>query len=406
MKIGILREGKVPPDKRVPLTPKQCKSLINIYPKLRIVVQPSPIRCFTDKEYTDLGISLQEDLSDCQVLLGVKEVPKDLLIPGKTYLFFSHTIKKQPYNRQLLQTILQKEIRLVDYELLTDKEGMRLIGFGRYAGLVGSYNGLRTYGKRNSLFDLKPAHLCEDLNELRKEIKDITLPPICIAVTGTGRVASGVVEIMEDAGITRVSVDEYLNQDSFEEAVYVQLAPGDYNRHKEGMPFDLMHFFNHPHEYEGHFRRFCNKTDLLISAAFWDPKAPVLFDREDMRRDDFRIQVIADITCDIEGSIPSTLRASTIESPFYDYNPSSGKEEPAFSDAKNVSVMAVDNLPCELPKDASRDFGNRLMNRILPNVIGPDRNQIIERATIAEDGVLTQRFQYLSDYVAENHLTE
>ena len=238
MKIGILREGKVPPDKRVPLTPQQCKSLINIYPRLTIVVQPSPFRCFADDEYTAKGISLQEDLSDCQVLLGVKEVPVDQLISGKTYLFFSHTIKKQPYNRKLLQTILQKEIRLVDYELLTDKQGMRLIGFGRYAGLVGSYNGIRTYGKRYNCCELKPAHLCADMTEMRKELKAVKLPPFKIAVTGTGRVANGVMEIMEEAGITRVSIAEYLAHDQFEEAVYVQLAPGDYNIHKEGMPFD------------------------------------------------------------------------------------------------------------------------------------------------------------------------
>lgn len=406
MKIGILREGKVPPDKRVPLTPQQCKSLINIYPRLTIVVQPSPIRCFADDEYTAKGISLQEDLSDCQVLLGVKEVPVGQLISGKTYLFFSHTIKKQPYNRKLLQTILQKEIRLVDYELLTDMQGMRLIGFGRYAGLVGAYNGLRTLGKRYNWFDLKPAHLCADMNEMRKELKAIKLPPFKIAVTGTGRVANGVMEIMEEAGITRVSIAEYLAQEQFDEAVYVQLAPGDYNIHKEGMPFDLMHFFNHPHEYDGNFKRFCPQTDLLISAAYWDPKAPVLFTREDMRADDYRIKVIADITCDIEGSIPSTLRATTIDEPSYDYNPGSGLEEAAFSDERNITVMAVDNLPCELPKDASHGFGNRLMNRIMPNIIGPDRNQLIQRATIAEDGELTARFSYLSDYVAENHFSE
>ncbi len=406
MKIGILREGKVPPDKRVPLTPQQCKSLLNIYPRLTIVVQPSPIRCFRDEEYTAKGITLQEDLSDCQVLLGVKEVPVDRLIPGKTYLFFSHTIKKQPYNRKLLQTILQKEIRLVDYELLTDQQGMRLIGFGRYAGLVGSYNGLRTYGRRYKHFELKPAHLCADMNEMRKELKAVKLPPLKIAVTGTGRVANGVLEIMEEAGITRVTIDEYLTQDHFDEAVYVQLAPNHYNAHKEGLPFELMHFFNHPHEYDGNFKRFCNQTDLLISAAYWDPKAPVLFTREDMKAADYRIKVIADITCDIEGSIPSTLRASTIDDLCYDYNPATGLEEAAFSSEQNITMMAVDNLPCELPKDASHGFGNRLMNRILPNVIGADRGQIIRRATIAEDGELTERFRYLADYVAENHFSE
>jgi alanine dehydrogenase len=402
MKIGILREGKVPPDKRVPLTPEQCKSLLNLYPNLQLVVQPSPIRCFTDQEYVDKGIILQEDLSDCDVLMGVKEVPVKDLLAGKTYLFFSHTIKKQPHNRRLLQTVLGKDIRLVDYELLTDLKGMRLIGFGRYAGLVGAYNGIRTYGLKNHLFELKPAHQCADLAEMKRELRSVSLPAMKIAVTGNGRVANGVVEIMEEAGIARLSVDEYLEQESPHVASYVQLEPGHYNLHKEGRPFELLHFFKHPDEYRGNFKRFCSQTDMLISAAYWDPRAPVLFSQQDMMETMFRLEVVADITCDIGGSIPSTIRATTIADPFYDYNIETGKEELPFSGSHHVSVMSVDNLPCELPKDASRDFGNRLLHRILPNVIGPDRNTIIERATIANNGELTERFKYLADYVAEN----
>jgi hypothetical protein len=330
--------------------------------------------------------------------MGVKEVPVENLLEGKSYVFFSHTIKKQEHNRKLLQTVLKKNIRLLDYEILTDKKGMRLIGFGRYAGIVGAYNGFLTYGKRYGLYDLKPAHSCADKIEMFKELKKVQLPNIKIAVTGNGRVANGVLEIMEELGIRRLSVDEYLNK-SYEESCYVQLTPGDYNKHKEGLKFDLFHFFKKPKDYHGNFKRFCNHTDLLISAAFWDPKAPVLYTLEDMKEDDFKIKVIADITCDIGGSIPSTIRASTINDPHYDFNPYTNEEESPFSGDQNVTMMAVDNLPNELPKDASREFGGHLVNRILDYVIKADREGIIERATIAEDGQLKERFNYLEDYV-------
>lgn len=398
MKLGILREGKIPPDKRVPLTPKQCKTLLNMYPKLEIEVESSPIRCFTDQDYIDQGITVKADISNCDFFMGVKEVPVENLLENKSYLFFSHTIKKQAHNRKLLQTVLEKNIRLIDYEILTDKKGMRLIGFGRYAGLVGAYNAFLTYGKRYGLYNLKPAHECADKAEMFRELKKVNLPAMKIAVTGNGRVANGVLEIMEEMAIRRLSVDKFLNE-QFDEPCYVQLTPGDYNLHREGVKFDLFHFFRNPQEYKGHFKRFCMQTDMLISAAFWDPKAPVLFTLDDMKEEGFRIKVIADITCDIGGSIPSTIRASKIGDAVYDFNPYSNMEESPYSDERYITVMAVDNLPNELPRDASRDFGNSLMNRILDFVIKTDREGVIERATIAENGKLKERFNYLEDYV-------
>ncbi len=398
MKVGILREGKTPPDKRVPLTPDQCIEVMERFPDVTVVVQPSLIRSFRDEEYFERGIDLQEDLSACDVLLGVKEVRIEDFIPGKTYLFFSHTIKKQEYNRKLLQTVLAKKIQLVDYEVLTNKKGFRIIGFGRFAGLVGAYNGLRAFGLRNGLFDLKPAHACEDLAEMLQELDAIKLPPIKIALTGDGRVAGGVIEILNHMKITRVSPISYLDSAEPEEATYVQLLPGNYARRKDGETFELMHFFNHPEMYENAFLPFAAVTDLLIAAAYWDPKAPVLFDAENMKAPDFRISVISDITCDIEGSIPSTKKASTIDDPFYDYNPKTGKLEAAFSFPENVSVQAVDNLPCELPKDASLDFGRNLIDKVFPALFGEDVDGIIERASITRDGKLTARFSYLQDF--------
>lgn len=399
MKVGILREGKIPPDKRVPLTPEQCLEVQKKFPNVSIIVQPSSIRSFKDVEYLSLKIELKEDLSDCDILIGVKEVQLKDFIEGKIYMFFSHTIKKQAYNRKLLQTVLKKRIQLIDYEVLTNKEGFRIIGFGRFAGLVGAYNGFRAFGLREKLFNLKPAHHCNDLVEMYSELNNIKLPAIKIAVTGDGRVANGVIEVLEHLKISRVSPEEYLNSDNLKSVVYTQLLPGNYVKRKDAGKFELMHFFNHPEMYENAFQSFAKTTDLLIASAFWDPKSPVLFTTEDIKANDFRISVISDITCDIEGSIPSTKKASSIDDPFYDYNPETEELEPAFSNAKNITVQAVDNLPCELPKDASLDFGRNLIDNVFPSLFGNDADGVVERASITKDGKLTEKFSYLQDFV-------
>ena len=399
MKIGILRENKTPIDKRVPLTPEQCFEVQQKFPHVSIVVQPSTVRCFGDDEYAALGISMSEDLSDCDILMGVKEERIEDLIEGKKYLIFSHTIKKQPYNRELLQTILKKKIQLIDYEVLTNKEGLRIIGFGRFAGLVGGYSGLRAFGIRNQLFDLKPAHQCENLAEMLIYLDTINLSPLKIAITGDGRVANGVLEILNYLKIERLTPEQYLQIENPPIPVYVQLLPGDYVRRKDDYEFDLFHFFTHPEMYENTFIPFAETTDLLLASAYWDPKAPVLFTQINMKSKSFQISVISDITCDIEGSIPSTKRASTIEDPFYDYNPETEEIEPAFTSPKNITVQAVDNLPCELPKDASLDFGRNLIDKVFPSLFGIDTEGIIERATITKNGKLTPRFSYLQDFV-------
>lgn len=399
MKIGIIREGKAPPDKRVPLTPEQCRFIKETMPGMEVVVQPSELRCFRDSDYAALGIRVDEDLSGCDVLMGIKEVNEQDLLPGKIYLFFSHTIKKQPYNRNLLAEVVRRKIQLVDYEVLTDKNGMRIIGFGRFAGLVGAYNGFRAYGLRNRLFDLKPAFMCRDMEEMEAELEAAVLPPLRIAVTGGGRVAGGVCELLDKAGIRQLSVEQYLSGAKADRPVYVQLNPADYNRHRLGLAFDQLHFYNFPTEYSGTFDRFIPCTDILIGAAYWDPGAPVLFKREDVKRSDFRISVIADITCDIDGSIPTTRRSSTIDDPFYDYDPATGELREAFSHPDHITVMAVDNLPCELPRDASLDFGKNLIEKVIPCLAGDDPGEMILRASITKAGALTERFSYLQDYL-------
>jgi hypothetical protein len=398
MKIGILREGKIPPDNRVPLTPEQCVEVQEKFRGVSVVVQPSPVRCFNDSEYATSGIRVKEDLNDCDILLGVKEVGTEDFLHGKTYLFFSHTIKKQKYNRKLLQAAIEKKIQLIDYEVLTNREGFRIIGFGRFAGLVGAYSGLRAFGLRHKIFDIKPAHLCNDLQEMLSVLDSVQLPPVKIAVTGDGRVAGGVLEILDHLKIKHVLPDAYLNEAEPHTPAFAQLLPVNYVRRKDNEHFELKHFFNHPEMYKNAFLPFAGVTDILIAAAYWDPKAPVLFTSKDIKKDNFRIRVISDITCDMEGSIPSTKKASTIAEPYYDYNPETGNIEPPFSSDKNITIQAVDNLPNELPKDASSDFGRNLIDKVFPGLLGEDVDGIIKRASITKDGKLTERFAYLQDF--------
>jgi saccharopine dehydrogenase (NAD+, L-lysine-forming) len=401
MKIGILRESKKPRDERAPLSPEQCKNLVKKYSELKIIVQPSEIRCFNDEEYLNEGISIKEDLSDCDVLMGVKEVNKDELIRDKTYMFFSHTIKKQEHNKNLLKTILKKSIRLIDYEVLTDVNGLRVVGFGRFAGLVGAYNGLRAYALRLGRTGPKPAHSCSDLYEMKNEIRDFEVPNINIAITGGGRVTHGAMELLDAAEVRKVSVEDFLNKSGYNIPVYVQLEPEHYVKRKGGLPFDLQHFFDNPDQYKSNFDRFFSNTDMLVSAAYWDPRAPMLFKPEQVKNRDFSIRVIADITCDINGSIPTTKRASTIENPFYDYNRITGELVEPFSNEENITVMAVDNLPCELPKDASVDFGQMLSDKVISALLGDDPGGMIKKAAITSNGNLTEDFKYLEDWVNE-----
>ncbi len=396
IKIGVLREEKSPPDKRVPLTPLICGELMRKFPQLEIVVQPSKIRCYSDEEYTSFGVALQENLIDCNILMGVKEVPKDKLIEGKKYFFFSHTIKKQPHNQQLMKKLIEKRIQMVDYETLTDKHNNRIIGFGRYAGVVGAYNGILGYGLKYDLFRLKPANLCRDRAEMEEELKRVKLPNIKIALTGGGRVANGVIETLSALRIRKVTPEEFL-ANSFREPVYCQLNPRDYVERPEDHNFDLNDFFKHPEHFVSKFVPYTKVTDLFISSHYWDPRSPKLFSKEDIKAPDFHISVIADITCDIDGSVPTTIRSSTIAQPFFGYNMLNDKEDLPFN-KDTICVMAVDNLPCELPRDASDDFGKDLTERVLPFLFAEDKDKIIERASICKEGKLMPAFEYLNDY--------
>jgi alanine dehydrogenase len=400
LKIGILRETKNPPDRRVPLTPPQIIALEELYPFAEFFVQPGDIRCYTDEEYDYLDIPLKEDLRDCDILMGVKEVDKRTFIPGKTYMFFAHVGKKQPQNREMFREMAANGISLIDYEYLTTEKGERVVAFGRWAGIVGAYNGLRARGIKTNRFKLKPAHQCRDLEEMWAGLRLIELKPgLKILVTGTGRVANGAMETLGVCNLVKVTPDEFLSRE-FDVPVVCQIGPENYTVHKNRQQFRFPHFVKHPNEYESAFIPYTKVADILITGHYWDPRSPVFFTQDDMKSPDFRISVIADISCDVNGPVPSTVRATTIADPFYGYNPQTGIEEPAFTRTSNITVMAIDNLPGELPRDASLDFGMQLINNTMHDLLTGAQSPTIERATILKDGRLTPAFNYLADYLS------
>ena len=399
MKIGIIREGKIPPDTRVPLNPTECAQLINKY-KVDILVEPSPTRCFSDAEYMQAGVPLSANLEDREILLGVKEVPIHQLIPEKTYFFFSHTIKKQPYNRELLRAILEKRIHLIDYEVLTDENGHRIIAFGRFAGMVGAHNALYTYGKRTGAFKL--ARLT-DLPSYEVAVKEhytrLQIPPVKIVLTGTGRVANGSAEVLRDMGIAEVSSTEFLERERFDRPVFTQISSLEYVRRADGNPFQKEEFYHEPEAFVSNFERYYRQSDIFINGIFWKKGAPAFFTLEEMNTPDFRIRVIADVTCDIapEASIPATIKASTIAEPVFGFDPRTGQETEPHQEHV-IDMMTIDNLPNELARDASTAFGAQFVTHIMPELLKP-HSDMLERATIAKGGALGKHFQYLQDYV-------
>lgn len=397
MKFALIRERKNPPDRRVVLTPEACRELLETYPQMEITVESSPNRTFSDQEYKNKGITVTEDVSEAQVMLGVKEVPIEALIPDKKYFFFSHTIKEQPYNRDLLRAILDKNIELYDHEVITDAREIRLVAFGRYAGIVGAYNGIRAYGLKTGGFDLPKAESLKDQQELISELKKVNLPAMKIVLTGKGRVSNGAKEMLDGMGLREVGFEAYLNED-FDEAVYTQIDVLEYNRRKDGRVIDMYDFFDHPQEYEGDFFRFAKVSDLYIAGHFYASGAPFIFTREEAKSRDFKISVVADISCDIDGPVASTLRASTIADPVYGYDPKS-ESEVSYKQPGAIAVMAVDNLPNELPRDASKGFSENFVRHVIPSFFNGDKEGILQRARMTQNGKLTERYSYLQAYV-------
>ena len=397
MKIGILKEEKKPADKRVALTPDQCKFILEKYPSVEIFAMQSNIRCYSDNLYRNKGVNVVNDLSHCDILLGIKEVPTSSLIAGKIYLFFSHTIKGQKYNRKLLSKMVDLKIQMVDYEVLKDTENKRLIGFGKYAGIVGAYNTFLTYGLKVKKYNLKPAYNCIDKNEMESQLCKIILQKEKIVVTGKGRVGQGINEILNKIKIRKVSKNEFLNN-NFNEPIYTHLDYLDYNIRKDEKKSNKSDFYNNPSLYKSSFMKFAKKADIFIAGHYYAEGSPYLFSKKDAKNINFNIKVVGDISCDIDGPVGSTIRSSSIKNPIYGYNPITEKEDD-FQKKGVIAVMAVDNLPCELPKNASEDFGNELIKKILPKLLKNTNDILIKNATICKNGLLTKKFNYLEKFI-------
>ena len=398
---ALIKERKNPPDRRVVFSPSKLKDASKVFNDANFIVEASKIRIFKDQAYVDEGFTVTENVSEANVFLGVKEVPISALIPNKKYFFFSHTIKEQPYNRALLRAILDKKIELYDHETIVKENGGRLIGFGRYAGLVGAYNGFRALGLRDTLFSLPKAEGLTDLNAMKTELDKITLPNIKIVLSGTGKVALGAKEILDHLKIKQVNVNDYLTT-NYEKPVYTMIDVLDYNTRIDGKEGNRYEFYNDPTPYKSNFMRFAKVSNMFIAGHFYGNDAPFLFTRKDAKHPEFNIDLVSDISCDVDGPVASTLRASTIADPFYGYNPETEQEVP-FNEKGAITVMAVDNLPCELPKDASEGFGEMFLKHVIPAFFNGDKDGVLQRARMTTSkGTLTDRFKYLQDFVNGN----
>ncbi len=401
MKLAIIKERKNPPDRRVVFSPKACVELLEKYPDLEIKIESSDIRVFSDDAYKSKGLIVTNDVSDCDVMLGVKEVPIDALIPNKKYFYFSHTIKKQPYNRDLLRAMLAKNIEMFDHESIVDAKNRRVVAFGRYAGIVGAYNGFRAFGLKYDLFNLPKAEHLDSQVELISELSKIKekLPNIKIVLTGKGRVSNGAKEMLDGMGLTEVSPSDFKSK-TYNESVYTQIDVLDYNQRKDGKILDKYDFYKHPQEYKSSFMQYAEVADFYISGHFYGVGSPYIFTREDIKKPNFKIKVVADVSCDIDGPVACTIKPSTIANPIYGYDPITEKETD-FKNENAIAVMAVDNLPCELPNDASVGFGKMFAKYVIPAFFNNDKDGFLARARMTKNGKLTERFQYLQDYVDE-----
>jgi len=398
MKIALIKETKTPVDNRVALAPKQVAELNRQFPQHQIVVQASDIRAFSDDEYRAEGVEVLNDVSDADILFGIKEAKIESLIPNKHYFFFGHIAKMQEYNRPLLQAFMQKHITFCDYEYLVDDNNIRVCAFGWWAGVVGVYYTLRGYGIKHKLYELPKPDRRFTLDQLLNALKGIELPNVKLLVTGAGRVSQGAQHVLENIGAHKMTEEEYLSDMPIRTLSYCVADVDRLVKRKDGAAFSWNDFTHNAKAYESDFMRFAKKTDILVCAHFWGPEAPVYLSEEDLRNPDMHIRMIGDVTCDIKGSIKSTVRPATHDDPYYDYNPVTEQDESAFSSPKNITEMAVDTCPNALAMDTSEYFGSMLMKHVFEPLLKGKHSDVIDRSMILKNGQLTPKFEYLKDF--------
>ena len=401
--IGIVRESRND-ENRTPLVPEHIKKYKESNPNINFIIQPSNSRCFSDEEYELCGAKINENLNECSIIFGVKEIDPNILINNRTYLFFSHTFKinKQQKNieknkKDLLLSILNKKITLIDYENIRGKNGTRCLGFGRFAGIVGCYNTLNLLLKVLGKQSLASAYKINDYERLVLNLKNLYFPKTKILVTGDGRVAKGVIELLNQTNIKAVSKKDFLEK-KFDQPIFCNLETKDYVTNNSSTNFNLEHFINNPQDYSSSALQYLKETNILISAHYWDPSSPKIFENEDLK-DLQNLKIVGDITCDINGSVPTTIRSTTIEEPNYWIERYNLKEIDENNDG--IAVMAVDNLPSELPRDSSTEFSEGIIKEVLPFLLKEDDGRILN-GTITKDGSFLEKYNYLNNYIRIN----
>lgn len=401
--IGIIRESRND-ENRTPLVPEHIKKYKESNPNINFIIQPSNSRCFSDEEYELCGAKINENLNECSIIFGVKEIDPNILINNRTYLFFSHTFKinKQQKNiekhkKDLLLSILNKKITLIDYENIRGKNGTRCLGFGRFAGIVGCYNTLNLLLKVLGKQSLASAYKINDYERLVLNLKNLYFPKTKILVTGDGRVAKGVIELLNLTNIKAVSKKDFLEK-KFDQPIFCNLETKDYVTNNSSTNFNLEHFINNPQDYSSSALQYLKETNILISAHYWDPSSPKIFENEDLKVLQ-NLKIVGDITCDINGSVPTTIRSTTIEEPNYWIERYTLKEIDENNDG--IAVMAVDNLPSELPRDSSAEFSEGIIKEVLPFLLNEDDGRILN-GTITTNGSFLEKYNYLNNYININ----
>ena len=401
--IGVIKETR-PDENRTPLIPEHIENIKSNYPNLNVVVQPSKNRCFSDDEYKNRGAEINEDLSKCSIIFGVKEIDTDVLMNNKTYVFFSHTYKlnKETLNnaqgtpgmdkKELLKSVLEKKIRLIDYENIRDINSKRYLGFGRFAGIVGCYNTLNLCLENLKKQPLARAYRINSYERLISNLKNLYFPYMKILVTGDGRVAKGVIEVLKQTNIKEVSKEKF-KIDNFDNPVFCNLETKDYVESNLNKKFDLNHFIKNPKEYKSCALQYLKVADVFISAHYWDPASPKIFNQNDLNKLN-NLKVVGDITCDVDGSVPTTIRSSTIDKPNFYIDRNTFKE----TVGEGLAIMAVDNLPSELPRDSSKEFGDGIVSEVIPYILNEDDGRVLN-ATVTQNGSFLEKYNYLYDYI-------
>ena len=429
MILGIRNEDKSKWERRVPLIPEHIKRLIE--EGYKVIVEPSTHRYIENTEFEKAGAIVTEDINNADIIIGVKEIPKEKIEKNKIYMFFSHTIKGQEYNMPMLKTLLEKKCTLIDYELIKDTTtGERLIFFGRFAGIAGMIETLYAAGQKYKMlgydtplskvkraYEYKSvAHAKREISEIGDEIREKGLPeellPLTIGVTGYGHVSRGAWEILDLLHVEEITPGQLLNgYFDIKKPVIYKIVFRIYHFVKPlKQEFTFKHYYEHPELYAPDFKKYIPKLSMLVNGIYWDPRYPKLITLKDFKelwlKGNRKLKIIGDITCDVNGSIELTVRDGDPDEGFLTYIP----EEEKFVDEiveKGATDMVVTILPSELPKDSSEYFSSVLVNLIKP-VLNADFNTSyeklqlpteIKKAIICHKGELTPDYRYLEDFL-------